>query len=50
LFNQYTIFGELKKEYEKFDSYKKAPARNQLEVELLKKDFDYLKKETKITS
>jgi enamine deaminase RidA (YjgF/YER057c/UK114 family) len=29
---------------EKFDAYKKAPARNQLEVELLTKDFYYMNK------
>ena len=28
----------------RFDAYTKAPARNQLDVELMKKDFDYLKK------
>jgi len=30
---------------EKFDAYTKAPARNQVEVELLKKDLEYLRKQ-----
>ena len=30
---------------EKFDAYKKAPARNHLELELLTKDLSYLQKQ-----